>query len=73
METSENSCAEKRKELQTGRVLQRKRKNCFPFRWGGVLFKTQMNSTILQSCISLSGVVEFLSFFDDPVPLFNFF
>jgi hypothetical protein len=37
------------------------------------LFKTQMNSTILQSCISLSGVVEFLSFFDDPVPLFNFF
>jgi len=25
------------------------------------------------SCISLSGVVEFMSFFDDPVPLFNFF
>jgi hypothetical protein len=25
---------------------------------GGVLFKTQMNSTMLQSLISLSGVVE---------------
>jgi hypothetical protein len=36
------------------------------------MFKTQMNSTMLQSLISLSGVVEFLSFFDDPVPLFSF-
>jgi hypothetical protein len=36
------------------------------------MFKTQMNSTMLQSRIFLSGVVEFLSFSDDPVPLFNF-
>ena len=69
IETSRNSCAEKRKELQTRRIVQRKWKN---FKWGGVLFKTQMNSTILQSRISLSSVVEFLSFSDDPVLLFNF-
>ena len=36
------------------------------------MFKTQMNSTMLQSCISLFGVVEFLSFSDHPLPLFNF-
>jgi hypothetical protein len=69
METNENSCVEKRKELQTMRVVQRKGKN---FRRGGVMFKTQMNSTMLQSCISLSGVVKFLSFSDHPLPLFNF-
>jgi hypothetical protein len=62
-------CAEKRKEWQTTRIVQRKEKN---FRWGGVLFKTQMNSTMLQSCISLSDMVEFLSFSDDLVPPFNF-
>ena len=45
---------------QTGRIVQRKGKN---FRQGWVLFKTQMNNTMLQSRISLSGVVEFLSFF----------
>jgi hypothetical protein len=69
MKTSRNSCAEKRKELQMGRVVREKGKN---FRRGGVLFKTQMNSTMLQSRISLFGVVKFLSFSDDPVPLFNF-
>ena len=42
---------------QTGRIVQRKGKN---FRQGWVLFKTQMNNTMLQSRISLSGVVEFL-------------
>jgi len=67
METNRNSCAEKRKELQTGRRggLCREKER-------GVLFKTQMNSTMLRSHISLSGMVEFLSFSDDPVPLFNF-
>jgi hypothetical protein len=69
MKTSRNSCADKRKELQMGRVVREKGKN---FRRGGVLFKTQMNSTMLQSRISLFGVVKFLSFSDDPVPLFNF-
>ena len=69
MKTSRNSCAEKRKELQMGRVVREKGKN---FRWGGVLFKKQTNSTMLQSRISLFGVVKFLSFSDDPVPLFNF-
>jgi hypothetical protein len=69
METNGNSCAEIRKELQTGRVVQRNGKN---FRLGGVMFKTQMNSTMLESHISLSGVVEFLLFSDHLVPLFNF-
>jgi hypothetical protein len=69
METNGNSCAEIRKELQTGRVVQRKGKN---FRLGGVMFKTQMNSTMLESHISLSDVVEFLLFSDHLVPLFNF-
>jgi hypothetical protein len=69
MKTIRNSCVKIRKELQTGKVVQRKGKN---FRLGGVMFKTQMNSTMLESHISLSGVVEFLSFSDHPVPLFNF-
>jgi len=69
MKTIRNSCVKIRKELQTGKVVQRKGKN---FRLGGVMFKTQMNSTMLESRISLSGVVEFLLFSDHPVPLFNF-
>ena len=69
MKTIRNSCVKIRKELQTGKVVQRKGKN---FRLGGVMFKTQMNSTMLESHISLSGVVEFLLFSDHLVPLFNF-
>jgi hypothetical protein len=49
-------CAEKRKELQAGR--------------GNVQNTNEQYHA--QSLISLSGVVEFLSFFDDPVPLFSF-
>ena len=67
METKQAVVQGKGKNL-TGRVVHRKEKNC---KQRGVLFKTQMNSTMLQSLISLSSVVEFLSFYDDSVPLFS--
>jgi hypothetical protein len=46
--------------METSRKLQRKGK------------KSDGEGCMLQSLISLSGVVEFLSFSNDPVPLFNF-